>query len=221
MSNLVLASASPRRHELLKIFGLPFEIQASNVEEYTSFVSKNPQQTPECLAGLKASSVAACRSEGFVVGADTMVLFNSKMLGKPKSNAEARLMLSQLNGQTNTVITGLAVMDVVTGRRWLSSTYSHVVMRRYENHEVEMFLDSGEALDKSGAYSVQSTTFHPALKIYGCQFNVIGLPLCSLSQILQSEGFVLDKQDIQKEFSWLSTVNTASNCNWCTFYSKE
>ncbi|MBM3946415.1 MAG: septum formation protein Maf [SAR202 cluster bacterium] len=187
---LILASASPRRRDLLQVLGVPFTVAPSSVDEsHADDGDDGPEAYVAGLALAKAMDVASgCPGDGLVIGADTTVALDGMRLGKPASPAEARGMLVALRGRTHEVFTGLAVMDGRTGRHSVTVERSRVAMRDYSDRELEAYVASGGPFDKAGGYAIQDSTFRPALRVEGCVFNVVGLPLCRLPRILDQFG---------------------------------
>ena len=142
----------------------------------------------ERLALLKAKSVAGSLSSGLVVGADSVVVLDGRILGKPRDVDEAKEMLTSLRGREHRVATGVAVVDALQGKELTGSQISVVTMREYSSMEIEAYVASGEPMDKAGAYAVQDRVFRPAARWEGCYPNVIGLPLCLLVDLLKALG---------------------------------
>lgn len=181
---LILASSSPRRRELLKKLGLPFNVVASHADENLSAAS--PLQTARKIALRKTRSVAEQYPEFLIVGADTVVALGSRIFGKPKDKKEAVRILKTLRGRWHRVITGLALEQ--SGRLHKSHEVTHVRMRKYKDEEIERFVRSGRAMDKAGAYAIQDRIFRPVEAYRGCFTNVIGLPLARLADSLKTMG---------------------------------
>ena len=118
-----------------------------------------------------------------------MVFFNCKVMGKPKTNQEAKIMLESLRGNIHQVITGIAVVDRKKRRSWVQSEETTVKMRFLSDEEIESYVNSGDPMDKAGSYAIQDASFKPAEVIEGCLSNAIGLPACSLIQILDRGGY--------------------------------
>ena len=193
MTPLILASASPRRRELLATLDLSLEVEAPDISETLEGDALTPQALVQELALRKCQAVADRRRHGLVLGADTVVVLEGRVLGKPESLTEARQMLKRLRGRTHQVFTGVALVDVASGITQTAHRESQVTMRPYADDEVEAFLASGEAMDKAGAYSVQDVAFRPAARISGCYVNVIGLPLCTVAQLLEELGVTMQR----------------------------
>jgi septum formation protein len=183
---IILASASPRRRELLQRLIGDFEVIPSAVDEHLApgpFTETIPQ-----LAELKARAVAASQPSRVILAADTMVILDGEALGKPAGAAAAVAMLQRLRGREHEVMTGVAVLDERTARVWTGTEVSRVVMARYPDAGIERYVDSGAPLDKAGGYAVQD--FDGALvdAVVGSYTNVIGLPLGLTVRLLTSAG---------------------------------
>lgn len=186
---LLLASASPRRRELLAQLGVPFEVVTADVTEH-----EDPATDPRVMvahnAALKADWVAVRHPDAFVLGADTTVFIDGHALNKPRDAAEARAMLRRLSGRTHTVFTGLALRHAATGGRWDGGESSHVTFRPLTDDVIEAYLARVHTLDKAGGYAIQE---HGDLIIAGRDgslSNIIGLPLDATKQILTTAGLV-------------------------------
>ena len=180
---LVLASASPRRRELLPALGVTFEVVPADVDE--SGDDEDAARLARDLALRKARAVAAGRPGDTVIGADTIVVLGGRQLGKPADASEARAMLEALRGHTHHVVTGLAVIGGVEATEAVTTA---VTMRDYSDAEVARYIARGEPFDKAGAYAVQDPEFAPAAAVEGCRCAVIGLPLWTLRQLLLDAG---------------------------------
>ncbi len=185
---IILASGSPRRRELLRNLGLDFTVIPSEVDEGDHF-GLAPAALAEELARAKAMQVAK-RERGLVIGADTIVIIDGGVLGKPRDHDEAVWMLSLLAGRTHTVITGLAVEDTETGCSVVEHEETQVTMRPLSADQVSGYVRTGEPMDKAGAYAVQGVGSLLVERIQGDYFNVVGLPVARLGRIL--EGFGID-----------------------------
>lgn len=185
MKKLILASASPRRKTLLKQIGLDFTVIPSTVEE--TMEETDPEKLVAALALLKAKDVA--RSvEGLVIGADTIVVDGKTVLGKPRSKAEAIAMLQRLSGRQHQVMTGVAVVDTETGEQWVDVAITQVCFRELTQEEIEWYVNSGEPMDKAGAYAIQEKGAIFVQGIEGDYFNIVGLPLLKTTQLLTRAG---------------------------------
>jgi 23S rRNA (uracil1939-C5)-methyltransferase len=185
---LILASASPRRRELLEGLGWDFQVLPSNVPE-PQLPGESGQEMVRRLSREKAQAVAARLREGYVIAADSTVILNGRVLGKPEDTAEARQMLRDLRGMPHQVATGVTVIEVASGRLITDCLTSEMRMRDYTDAEMEVSIDSGLPLDKAGAYAVQDREFRPATMTAGCYSNVVGLPLCRLFEMLEEVGY--------------------------------
>ena len=187
---IILASASPRRAALLAQIGLHFRVQASELGDdgETALPGENPESHAARLALAKARDVAARLDEGLVIGADTVVVLGERMLGKPADPAEARAFLAALSGKTHRVISGVAVMDAATGRSEVATAVTSVRMRPFDAAEAEAYVATGEPLDKAGAYGIQERGAVLVEAIQGDYFNVVGLPLVLLAELLRRFG---------------------------------
>ncbi|HEY3314398.1 MAG TPA: Maf family protein [Bacillota bacterium] len=183
---LILASTSPRRRTLLEQIGIPFEVVASEVDE--KLIEGTPVQQARALALTKARAVAASRRAGLVIGADTIVVVGSAILGKPMDRKEARMMLGLLAGRRHQVITGVAVVDAAGGREVVGHEETAVWIRSLSAGEIERYAASGEPDDKAGAYAIQGLGSLLVERIEGCYFNVVGLPLVRLDRMLSEFG---------------------------------
>jgi septum formation protein len=188
---LILASASPRRAEVLRAAGIPFETMPADVDE-----AHRPNETPEelvrRLAEAKARFAAARGPSGepaIVVGADTEVVVDGLVLGKPASAEDAREMLRRLSGRTHGVITGLAVIRLPDGATRTEQETTLVTFAPLTAEEIEDYVASGEPFDKAGAYAIQGRGGRFVTRVEGCYFNVVGLPLARLYRILRELGW--------------------------------
>ncbi|MDE2801252.1 MAG: Maf family nucleotide pyrophosphatase [Chloroflexota bacterium] len=185
---LTLASASPRRRELLQILGLDYNVAVSGVDETPGEGEDTPERLAESLALRKAKAIASERSSGLVLGADTVVALDGGVFGKPANAAEAEATLRALRGRTHTVITGVALVDAATGESASSYDATRVTMREFSDAEMAAYIATGNPMDKAGAYAAQDASFHPAAAIEGCWTNVIGLPVCRVRAMLRERG---------------------------------
>lgn len=187
MKKLVLASASPRRAELLKQIGLKFVVDPSNHEE-TLENNLPPERLAMVLSLKKARAVARRHRNAVVIAADTIGVLKGKVIGKPKSAADARRMLRSLSGKTHLVITGFTVYDTGARRIATKAVETRVHFRRLTTAEIDAYVATGEPLDKAGAYGIQERGAVFVDRIDGDYFNVIGLPLCVLVETLKKLG---------------------------------
>ena len=184
---LILASRSPRRQELLRQVGLSFEVMINPVDE-TVLPGIPPTEAVAELAYRKAMAVAAHLSEGIVIGADTVVVHRGKILGKPLDIDAAINTLKSLSGTDHLVITGFSVIDCAAGRLLKASETTLVFFRRLSDAQIEAYVRSGEPMDKAGSYGIQGLGAVLVDRIAGCYFNVVGLPLSSLAEVLRQFG---------------------------------
>ena len=181
--NIVLASASPRRADLLRQIGLEFRVLPSQINEPN--IESQPIEAVKCIAYEKAKAVIDQVESGLVIGADTTVVANNQVaIGKPTSYQQAIEFLTKLSGGRHQVITGVALIDVSQKTEIVWSETTSVFFRQLNNKEIEAYVASGEANDKAGAYGIQGKAATFVKKIEGCYFNVVGLPLASLAEKL-------------------------------------
>ena len=190
---LILASASPRRRDLLARLGLSFEVAPSAVDESLP-IGISAAQGAARLALAKARAVAAGvrdRSEApaVVLGADTLVVLDGRPFGKPASRDEARATLAALRGRTHEVFTGVALVETLSGREACETVASRVVMRPYGDAEIQAYVETGEPDDRAGAYAVQGIGSRLVARVDGCYTNVVGLPLGTTARLLRAFGF--------------------------------
>jgi septum formation protein len=185
---IILASASPRRSDLLTQMGLKFEVIPSDQEEKV-VDDLPPHRLVVELALKKVESVAKrVQGQALIIGADTIVVKGDKVLGKPKDEDEAFRMLMELQGQVHEVITGLAVMEVPARKCVTAYEKTVVEMASLTRQEVEGYIRTGEPMDKAGAYGIQGLGGMLIKRIEGCYYNVVGLPIHRLWMILKEFG---------------------------------
>ncbi len=185
---IVLASASPRRRELTQAFSPPLEQATSAVEETPPTPRESPEHYVLRMSAAKAADVSSRSGGALVLGADTAVVLDGEVLGKPGSVDQATQMLASLRGRTHRVVTGVTVLDAGSGRRASAATCTDVTMRRYSDAEIASYVASGQPFDKAGAYGVQDEAFDPAESVEGCYLNVVGLPVCRVVSLLGQLG---------------------------------
>jgi septum formation protein len=183
MKPVILASGSPRRVELLKATGLRFEVRPSTIDEEKIRFSC-PRERAIKAALLKATAVATGLETGVVIGADTIVCLGEEIYGKPAGRHSAEQMLRSLSGRSHRVITGLAIREAHRSTALLDSVETQVEMRHISDEEIQWYLDSGEPFDKAGAYGIQGLAGRFVARVEGCYFNVVGLPLPRLVEML-------------------------------------
>jgi 23S rRNA (uracil1939-C5)-methyltransferase len=184
---LVLASASPRRRELLSRLGLNFKVMPADVVE-ESYPYELPGDMVARLSLSKALAVVPRIDSGYIIAADSMVVLGGTAFGKPKDEQDARRMLRQLRGTRHQVATGVTVFEAGSGRRLTGTMTSDIKLRNFTDEEIEASIQSGVPLDKAGAYAVQDKLLRPAESWVGCYSNIIGLPMCLVGQMLQELG---------------------------------
>ena len=185
---VVLASASPRRRELMQEMGLDFDITPADVPE-EPLPEESPQAMVERLSRDKALKVASALTAGFVIGADSTVVHLGESLGKPVDDDDARAMLRRLRGTTHHVCTGVTVVNASTGKALTESMTSEITLREFTDEEIEASIATGTPRDKAGAYAVQDAEFRPASSWDGCYHNIVGLPTCRVLQMLEDLGW--------------------------------
>lgn len=187
MKEIILASASPRRSELLRQVGITFKVVPSGVEENIN-MRLLPQELAQELACSKAIDVAKqAGGNCLVIGADTIVV-KGKILGKPRNEEEAFTMLKSLEGEWHEVITGIAVTDAASMRTVKDFEMTRVKVRNLTDSMIYSYIKTGEPADKAGAYGIQGMGALLVERIEGCYFNVVGLPLMKLSCMLEEFG---------------------------------
>lgn len=189
----ILASSSPRRSDLLNQIGLDFEVIPSRFDE-SQVNASDPVELVRTLAREKAGTVASeVEGEAIVLGADTIVLLDGEILGKPRDEAEARSMLGRLAGRTHRVLTGVALIRRPNGPILVEHEETAVTMRNLTPGQIAAYVASGEPMDKAGAYAVQGLGSVLVERLQGDYFNVVGLPLPRLALMLEPLGLdVLD-----------------------------
>ena len=181
--NLILASNSPRRRQLLGLTGLDFSVHPADVDE-TPLDAEPANVYVQRLAASKARVVGAQATlDSLVIAADTTVVDGNQILGKPVDNEDAARMLRQLRGRTHQVYTAIAVLR--NTELMVECCCTDVPMRHYSDAEMQAYIESGDPLDKAGAYAIQHPGFHPVENLQGCYANVVGLPLCHLVRALR------------------------------------
>lgn len=190
MKPLLLASASPRRRHILTLLGLPFTVAVAPTDEdaITARFQGPIDNLAQWLAEEKALAALTLpeAADRLVITADTTVLLEGKVLGKPQNEAHARELLLSLRGRLHYVVTGVAVSCLMDGIPQIrsESCITPVLMRPYSEGEIDAYIATGDPLDKAGAYGIQHPMFQPTERIEGCYLNVVGLPLCVLVDLL-------------------------------------
>ncbi len=183
MRQIILASASPRRKELLEQIGLEFTVVPAHGEEIIT--EREPAKVVEELSRQKALEVAERFPQGIVIGADTVVCLDGCIMGKPADRAEARDMLRRLQGRAHSVFTGVTVIDGISGHSRTFSRETKVHVSPMTEQETEAYLDTGEPMDKAGAYGIQGRFAAWIERIEGDYSNVVGLPVSAVYQALR------------------------------------
>jgi len=184
---IILASTSPRRHGLAKDMGLEFDIVPSRYEEDMT-LDLSPSGLVMELASGKAADVAKKFNEGIVIGVDTVIFFDGNVLGKPKDKKDAVKMLKSFSGQTQEVYSGVCMIDCSTGKTIKDYEVTRVTFRKLEDSEIRSYVDTGEPLDKAGAYGIQGLSSIFIRKVDGCYFNVVGFPVHNIYKNLRKLG---------------------------------
>jgi septum formation protein len=188
-TRLILASGSPRRAEILRHAGFEFDAHATHADE-----TRRPRESAANYALRVAAAKARGAAEKFkgksgrviVIGADTVVLANGKILGKPSDVKDARRMLRLLSGKTHRVLTGLAILSLPDGAERHHVERTRVRFRKMSNAEIDDYIATGEPFGKAGAYAIQGIGGRYVMQIEGCYFNVMGLPLARLYELLEA-----------------------------------
>ncbi|MDO4977038.1 MAG: Maf family protein [Eubacteriales bacterium] len=186
---IILASGSPRRKELLEQAGYIFTVEVSDADE--NVAACKPADMVEELSLRKATAVAKLHGDGKdfcrIIGSDTIVVKDEKVLGKPEDEEDAKRMLRELSGREHEVYTGVTVLTVEAGKVVKTQQFhecTKVVMREISEEEIEKYVASGEPMDKAGAYGIQGRAGIFISGIYGDYYNVVGLPICHLTTVL-------------------------------------
>ncbi len=188
ISTLILASASPRRAELLTRLNLTFEVIPADVDE--SFTTQDdPFDLVRRLSTAKAEAVAKDHPEALVLAADTVVVYRDEIMGKPKSKDENLEFINRLSGHTHAVFTGHAF--VLGDKRADRVVQTAVRFRKLSDGEIERYVETGEGLDKAGGYAIQGYGSALVREVRGCYFNVMGLSVPNVAELAQSFGFQL------------------------------
>jgi septum formation protein len=187
MKRIILASASPRRRELLEKIGLGFEVEpGAYVEEVRSNI--NPRELAKAISRGKALAVASKHQNAIIIAADTFVVCRGKIMGKPKTEAEAKEMLQAISGGSHSVITGFTILDMDEDIILSQAVETIVHIKQLSLEEIDAYVRSGEPIGKAGAYEIQGLGSVIVEKIEGDYFNVVGLPLSSLAESLKKFG---------------------------------
>ncbi|MFX0558986.1 nucleoside triphosphate pyrophosphatase [Tepidibacillus infernus] len=195
MEKIILASSSPRRREILELIGISFLVHPSDVDEgYNE--SNSPEDIVKQLATRKAMDIASYYQEGIIIGADTIVVLDGQILGKPKDEEDAFQMLNRLQGRSHQVFSGVAVVDAKTREVKASYQMTKVYMDPLSEEEIRLYIATKEPMDKAGSYGIQGFGAIFIEKIEGDYFNVVGLPVALLSTLLKDFGIQILKDMI-------------------------
>ena len=187
MKKIILASNSPRRKELLENLEVEFEVIPDDTPE-PEMLGLSPADTVMQLAKFKGENVAAkiaSNNDSIVISADTVVAAEDKILGKPKTNEEAALMLKLLSGSCHSVYTGVSVIEISSKKSVIFYEKTQVYFKSLDINEIKDYINTGEPMDKAGAYGIQNLGSLFVEKICGDYFNVVGLPLCALARSMK------------------------------------
>lgn len=187
--NLVLASKSPRRRYLLKQAGLSFTVIPSGIDEDSISLS-SPETYVKILAEAKAKDVSKRYPECWIIGADTIVVINGTILGKPDSKSQARTMLNQLSGKTHQVLTGYCICCHAKKKLFSETIKTDVLFKNLTESDIEWYINTKEPFDKAGAYAIQGLGTFIVKSINGSYTNVVGLPVCEVVEFLIKEGVI-------------------------------
>jgi MAF protein len=181
LKQIILASNSPRRRELLSLSGWSYSVSPANIDE----TPREGEKPVTYVLRLAAEKAAACQTDlpGLILAADTIVVENDRLLGKPEDQADAVRMLKQLRGHAHKVMTAIALYDRKSNRVEKEMCITDVPMRDYTDEDIAAYVKSGDPLDKAGAYAIQHKGFHPVEDFHGCFASVMGLPLCHLQRL--------------------------------------
>lgn len=186
---IILASSSPRRKELLTQVGVVFEVIPSKFEEH--IIKMSPSKLVEHFAYMKGSDVAqSIQGEALVIGSDTIVCLD-EVMGKPKNKEDAINMLRKLSGKQHMVLTGISIINTATGESLTEHECTKVKMKKLSDADIAAYINTGEPMDKAGAYAIQGMGSLFIEGIEGDYFNVVGLPLFRLGKMLERFGLIL------------------------------
>ena len=182
---IILASASPRRAQILSQIGFNFKVIPSTVEEV--FSNHDPREVAKELAARKAEEIAESNQDSIVIGADTVVFLENRILGKPSSGLEAQEMLRLLSGKTHVVYTAFAILQKCKNKRIVDLETTEVTFRNLSDDEIISYVQTGSPLDKAGAYGIQDQSAVFVEKIKGDFYNVVGLPISKIYSYLKEK----------------------------------
>ncbi|MCI9061621.1 MULTISPECIES: Maf family protein [Romboutsia] len=182
--NIILASASPRRKEILENASVKFEVMASCIEELT-LDGESPCQMVMRLAFEKGMDIASRQKSDLIISADTIVVIDNTVLGKPENEIEARKMITSLSGRTHQVITGISLINLDNNKKIIDYVISNVKFKNLSEEDINDYIRTKESLDKAGAYGIQGYGALLVDEIQGDYFNIVGLPISRLSDLLK------------------------------------
>ena len=185
---VILASASPRRKEILSLLGFPFTVVPSNVSEDLDVKEGDFEEYARELAALKTLAIAGKEPRSIVIGADTIVVHKGKLYPKPESKEQATAFLKELSGETHTVITGVGIYDGGMTRTF--SVKTEVTFRELDDVLIDAYVESGDPMDKAGGYGIQTAGALLVEKIDGDYYNVMGLPIAKLTEHMRRLAFM-------------------------------
>lgn len=187
MKSIILASASPRRKDLLEKIGLKFKIVKSDCKE-TIDMNLNPHSLAQKLSLEKARIVAKKYKSAIIIAADTLVILDNRIIGKPKDKKDARETLKLLSNRVHSIITGFTIIDSSSGKSVSKSEETKVFMKKITDREIDSYIKTGEPFGKAGSYAIQEKGSMFIEKIEGDFFNAVGLPIYSLIKALKNFG---------------------------------
>lgn len=182
--NIILASASPRRKEILENASVKFEVMASSIEELT-LDGESPCQMVMRLAFEKGMDIASRQKNDLIISADTIVVIDNTVLGKPENEIEPRKMITSLSGRTHQVITGISLINLDNNKKIIDYVISNVKFKNLSEEDINDYIRTKESLDKAGAYGIQGYGALLVDEIQGDYFNIVGLPISRLSDLLK------------------------------------
>ena len=187
MKQIILASKSPRRKALLEQIGLKFTVDVSDIDE-SKYLHSNPESLAKSLSIAKAEKIAEKYKDAIIIAADTVVILNKEIIGKPKDKKDAVKMLRKLSGKTHVIITGFTILDTKTKKEITEFVQSKVRFKKMTGKEIDQYVKTGEPLEKAGCYGIQDKGAIFIEEVKGDFFNVVGLPIFALSQNLKKFG---------------------------------
>lgn len=185
---IVLSSRSPRRRSIIQVLDIPTKLFDPKDQEDDPRELENAEQYVNRVSFQKAMQAVSKFSDAVIIGVDTTVVLDKTIFGKPKTPSDALSMLETLKDRTHSVITGITMIDARLKRILTAATSTEVSMRKYSTEEIFSYISSGDTFDKAGGYAIQNDVFNPVKEFQGCYLNVVGLPLCSLINMLKNLG---------------------------------